>query len=123
MIRGQNLSKAGQDLEAATDLRRVIYLAPDNDQAHLALGRLYQRTGRLADAIDEFKVAIWCRETAPARVALGSAFLESGDRDAARREATRALALAPDSAEAKELMRRIDGGDSRIGVLTSTNPT
>ena len=123
LIRGQNLSKAGQDLEAATDLRRVIYLAPDNDQAHLALGRLYQRTGRLADAIDEFKVAIWCRETAPARVALGTAFLESGDRDAARREATRALALAPDSAEAKELMRRIDGGDSRIGVLTSTNPT
>ena len=122
LIRGQNLSKAGQDLEAATDLRRAIYLAPDNDQAHLALGRLYQRTGRLADAIDEFKVAIWCRETAPARVALGSAFLESGDREAARREATRALALAPDSADAKELMRRIDGGDGRIGVLTSTNP-
>jgi tetratricopeptide (TPR) repeat protein len=120
LIRGQNLSKAGQDLEAVIDLRRAIYLAPNDDQAHLALGRLYQRTGRLADAIDEFKVAIWCRETAAARVALGSAFLDSGDRDAARREATRALALAPDLAEARELMRRIDGGAASIRVLTST---
>jgi Tfp pilus assembly protein PilF len=101
-------------------LRRAIYLAPNDDQAHLALGRLYQRTGRLADAIDEFKVAIWCRETAAARVALGAAFLDSGDRDAARREATRALALAPDLAEARELMRRIDGGAASIRVLTST---
>jgi tetratricopeptide (TPR) repeat protein len=120
LIRGQNLSKAGQDLEAVIDLRRAIYLAPNDDQAHLALGRLYQRTGRLADAIDEFKVAIWCRETAAARVALGSAFLDSGDRDAARREATRALAIAPDSAEVRELMRRIDGGVASIRVLTST---
>ena len=122
LIRGQNLSKAGQDLEAVIDLRRAIYLAPNDDQAHLALGRLYHRTGRLADAIDELKVAIWCRETAAARVALGSAFLDSGDRDAARREATRALAMAPDSADARELMRRIDGGSAAIGVLTSTDP-
>jgi tetratricopeptide (TPR) repeat protein len=122
LIRGQNLSKAGQDLEAVIDLRRAIYLAPNDDQAHLALGRLFQRTGRLADAIDEFKVAIWCRETASARVALGSAFLESGDRDAARREATRALAMAPDLVEARELMRRIDGGTRSIRVLTSTDP-
>ncbi len=121
LIRGQNLSKAGQDLEAAIDLRRAIYLAPNDDQAHLALGRLYQRTGRLADAIDEFKVAIWCRETALARVALGSAFLESGDRDAARREATSALAIAPESAEARDLMKRIDGGIAPIRVLTSTH--
>lgn len=123
LIRGQNLSKAGQDLEAVIDLRRAIYLAPNDDQAHLALGRLYHRTGRLADAIDELKVAIWCRETAAARVALGSAFLDSGDRDAARREATRALAMAPESAEARELMRRIDGGTASIRVLTSTQPS
>jgi tetratricopeptide (TPR) repeat protein len=122
LIRGQNLAKAGQDLEAVTDLRRAIYLAPYEDQAHLALGQLYQRTGRLADAIDEFKVAIWCRETVAGRIAIGTALLESGDRDGARREATRALALAPDSAAARELLRRIDGGDRRIGVLTSPYP-
>jgi tetratricopeptide (TPR) repeat protein len=123
LVRGQNLARAGQDLEAVIDLRRAIYLAPNDDQAHLALGRLYQRTGRLADAIDEFKVALWCRETAAARVALGSAFLESGDRDAARREAARALEMAPGSADARELMRRIDGGAASIGMLTSTETT
>jgi tetratricopeptide (TPR) repeat protein len=121
LVRGQNLSKAGQDLEAVIDLRRAIYLAPNDDQAHLALGRLYQRTGRLADAIDEFKVAIWCRETAAGRVALGSALLDSGDREAARREATRALAIAPESAEARELMRRIDGGTAPLEVRPSAD--
>jgi tetratricopeptide (TPR) repeat protein len=109
LVRAQNLARSGQDLEAMVDLRRAIYLAPYDDQAHLALGRLYQRTGRLADAIDEFKVAIWCRETAAARVALGSALLESGDRDGARREADRALALAPDLADVRDLLKRIGG--------------
>jgi hypothetical protein len=48
-------------------------------------------------------------------LALGGALFESGERDAARAEVERALALQPDSVEAKELMRKIGGG----GVLTS----
>ena len=92
------------------DLRRSIYLAPYEDEPHLLLGRVYQRAGRVAEAIDEFKVAIWCRESAAARVALGSAHFDNGDRDAARREFERALVLVPDSAEARAWLKRI-GGD------------
>jgi Tfp pilus assembly protein PilF len=43
-------------------------------------------------------------------VSLGAALLESGDRDAARREAERAIALEPDSADAKALLKKIGGG-------------
>jgi len=50
-------------------LRRAIYLVPYQDEPHLLLARLYQRGGRLTAAIEEFKVAIWCRETPAARVA------------------------------------------------------
>jgi Tfp pilus assembly protein PilF len=73
----------------------------------MLLGKIYLRGGRLTEAIDEFKVAIWCRETADARVALAGALLESGDKDAAKREAERALVLDPSSAEAKAILKKI----------------
>ena len=86
---------ARRDREAIDELRRAIYLAPYEDEPHLLLGRLYQRGGRLSDAIDEFKVAIWCRETAAARLALGLALLDTGERDARQtRSRTRAGAGA-----------------------------
>jgi tetratricopeptide (TPR) repeat protein len=109
-----------RDRDAADELRRAIYLAPYEDEPHLLLGEVYQRGGRLLDAIDEFTVALWCRETARAQIALGTALLETGDRDAARRAAERALELDPASAEAMALLERIGG---RLGaaslVLTS----
>jgi tetratricopeptide (TPR) repeat protein len=107
--RARTLSAGGQDREAVTELRRSIYLAPYEDEPHLLLGRLYQRSGRVGDAIDEFKVAIWCRDTAAARIALGHALFSTGDRAAARAEFERALALAPDSAEAREALKKIGG--------------
>jgi Flp pilus assembly protein TadD len=98
-----------RDRDAAAALRRAIYLAPYEDEPHLLLGRLHQRGGRLAEAIDEFKVAIWCRETVVARIALGTAYLEAGEKEAARREAERAVALAPTLPEARELLKRTGG--------------
>ena len=96
-----------EDRDAMDSLRRAIYLSPYRDEPHLLLGRLYQRAGRLPEAIDEFKVAIWCRESVEARAALAAAWLASGDRDAARAEIDRALALAPESSEAQALRRQI----------------
>jgi len=43
------------------------------------------------------------------RLALAAALFESGDRAGARQEVSRALVLAPGSAEAQALMRRIGG--------------
>lgn len=104
---GRTLFDAQRDREAANELRRAIYLAPYENPPHVLLGRVYERGGRLNEAIDEFKVAIWCRETAEARAALAGALYESGDKDAARREVERALVLDPSSAEAKALLKKI----------------
>lgn len=109
LSQGRRLIEENKDREAVNELRRAIYLSPYQDEPHRLLGRLYQRTGRLSDAIDEFKVAIWCRESVEARVALGTALLETGDKSAARREAERALALNPNDLSARELMKRIGG--------------
>jgi Flp pilus assembly protein TadD len=104
---GRRLVEQEKDREAISALRRAIYLSPYQDEPHLLLGRVYQRSGRLPEAIDEFKVAIWCRETVDARVALGSALLESGDKAGARREAERALQLQPDSVGGRALLNKI----------------
>ena len=91
------------------ELQRAIYLAPYDSEPHVLLGRLLERGGRLAEAIDEFKIAIWAKETPEARVALGAALLENGDAAGARREAQRALTLQPDYAPAKELLKKLGG--------------
>jgi tetratricopeptide (TPR) repeat protein len=107
LSRGRTLAEARKDRDAIEELRRAIYLAPYEDEPHLLLGKIYQRAGRTAEAVDEFKVALWSRETASAHVALGAALLDQGDKDAARKQAERALAMAPDLAEARDLLRRI----------------
>jgi Tfp pilus assembly protein PilF len=109
VARGRRLFEQEDDRNAVGELRRAIYLLPYNDEPHLLLGRIYQRGGRLREAIEEFRIAVWCRDTSTARVRLGEALLDSGDRQGARQEVQRALALAPESAEAKALLARIGG--------------
>jgi Tfp pilus assembly protein PilF len=116
--RGRSLVADGRDRDAVAALQRAIYLSPYDDEPHVLLGRLYARGGRTSDAIDEFKVAIWCKETPVARLGLASGYLDAGDPAAARREAERALALDPNSADARALLKKIGGG----GVLTSRLP-
>ena len=114
--RGRTLAADQRDREAVAALQRAIYLSPYDDEPHVLLGRLYARGGRPADAIDEFKVAIWCKETPAARLGLASGYLDAGDLAAARREAERALALDPNSTDAKAISSR---KSAAAGVLTS----
>ena len=106
--RGRRLFEHEQNRDALAELRKAIYLAPYEAEPHVLLGRIYLRTGRPREAIDELRVALWSRESPEARLALADALLQVGDPIAARTEAARALELAPGSAEAKALLARID---------------
>ena len=105
----RTMIEAGHDRDATVELQRAIYLSPYEDESHLLLGRIYERTGRVSDAVDEYKVAVWCRESAAAQLALGRALAQSGDRDAARRALERALVLSPNLAEARDWLKKIGG--------------
>lgn len=108
--RGKRLFDDQQDREAALELRRAIYLSPYLPEAHLMLGRILQRAGRVPEAIDAFRIAIWSQETAAARLALAEALVDHGQREEARIEIARVLELEPDSAlgaAAKALLDRI----------------
>ena len=93
--------------EAERELRRALYLSPYLAEAHLLLGRVHLRTGRTADAIQAFKIALWSADSAAGHLALAEAYLQSQNPTAAREEVDRALALDPTSAAARALRDKL----------------
>lgn len=111
--RGRRLFEQESDREAIDELRRALFLSPYDAEAHLLLGRIYLRSGRLRDAIDALKISIWSAETSAAHVALGEALLQTHDTAGARSEASRALAIEPESTAARLLLDRITAAGPR----------
>ena len=107
--RARRLFQQEDDRDAAVELNHALYLSPYLADAQLLLGRIHLRNGRVHDAIAAFKIVLWSGETADAHVALGEAYRQAKDPDAARAEAERALALDPASADAKQLLARLEG--------------
>jgi Tfp pilus assembly protein PilF len=103
LARGRRMFQREDDREAIVELNRALYLSPYQPEAHLLLGRIHLRNGRVHEAIDALKISLWSDETAEAHVVLGEAYLQNQDAAAARAEADRALALDPSSATAKRL--------------------
>src|SRR5439155_21785667 len=106
--RGKRLFQQENDREAIVELNRALYLSPYDADAHLLLGRIHLRSGRVREAIDALKISVWSQETPQAHAALAEAYLQGKDATAARAEAQRALALDPASEDAKRLLARID---------------
>jgi tetratricopeptide (TPR) repeat protein len=107
LTNGQRLFGEEKDDEAIMELRRALFLSPYLPEAHLTLGRIYFRRGRVADAIAAFKVSVWSQEGVPARLALAEAYLHNGDLAAARAEAERARKLEPSSADSARVLEAI----------------
>jgi tetratricopeptide (TPR) repeat protein len=107
--RGRRLFEQEHDRDAVAELDRALYLSPYLAEAHLLLGRIHLRNGRVQDAVNALKISLWSTETAAAHAVLGEAYRQNKDLAAARQEADRALAMDPASADAKQLLARIDG--------------
>jgi tetratricopeptide (TPR) repeat protein/TolB-like protein len=106
--RARRLYRQEHDRDATNELNHALYLSPYLADAHLLLGRIHLRNGRVRDASDAFKIALWGAETAETHAALGEAYRQANDLTAAREEAQRALALDPFSNEARQLLARLD---------------
>ncbi len=105
--RGRQLASRELDVAAEFELTRAVYFSPYNAEAHLLLGQVYLRSGRLREAIGAVKISLWSEESAAAHLVLAEAYLESGDATVARTEAERALALDPNSVHARKLLERL----------------
>ena len=83
------------------EYQKALAIRPDSAQGHLDLGKAYMRTGRLADAMAQFKIALQLQPRyADAEYNLGMAEILNGNRPEAIRRFRNALALAPNNTAA-----------------------
>jgi Flp pilus assembly protein TadD/TolB-like protein len=101
---GRRLLEAERDVEAISELRRAIYLAPYDSDALRLLGQAYLHTGRPDDAIDALKISIWSRNSTAAHMTLAEAYIQAGDDDEARTELEALVKADPNNREARELL-------------------
>jgi Flp pilus assembly protein TadD len=104
---GRRLSQAERDADAIGELRRAIYLAPYQHDAHLLLGEVFLRDGRLEEAVDELKISIWSQDTLPARLKLAEALIAARNPDAARAELQTVLTREPSNSRARQLLTQL----------------
>ncbi|MGH9945021.1 MAG: tetratricopeptide repeat protein, partial [Pyrinomonadaceae bacterium] len=72
LANARKLYDAGRDDEVLPELNRVLMIEPMNAEAHLLIGRIYQRRGDLVRAISSLKTAIfWDSKLIDAHVLLG----------------------------------------------------
>jgi tetratricopeptide (TPR) repeat protein len=109
--RARRFADEHRDGDAEPELRRVLFLSPYHPVANLLVGRLYLRSGRVAEAVAAFRIALWSEETAEAHAALAEALIESQDLAGARAAVRNALELDPEHAAARALLSRLDAGE------------
>jgi len=95
------------DAEAISALQRAIYLSPYDNEAHLLLGRIYLRGGRVGDAIDALKISIWSTDSVAARLVLADAYERAGLLNEARAEAQNVLSREATNQEARQRLDRL----------------
>jgi tetratricopeptide (TPR) repeat protein len=105
--RGRRLYNQEHDREALAELNRALFLSPYQAEAHLLVGRIHLRGGRVREAIDAFKIALWSAESAEGHAALAEAYLEAKDTEAARAEVDRALRLDPATPAARRVLDKL----------------
>src|ERR1700730_3203864 len=106
---------SGGQLEAA-EREYHVTLASDkgNAAAHLGLGEIARRQGKLDDAVKEFLLSLETRDSAVVRTTLARVYLEQKKPALARAEGERALKLAPNYAEAKQLLEHLQSGKPAV---------
>ena len=96
-----------RDDEAIASFRRAVYLSPYDAEAHLLLGRVYLRGGRHQEAVDEFTISIWSRDSVAARLALAEAYIQTQNMPGARTELQVVLSREPTNPDARRLLTRV----------------
>jgi len=105
--RGRQELALGHIDVAEREFRSVLDADPANAAAHRGLGEIDHRQGKLDDAIKELQVSLDARDSAEVRTMLAKIYLEQRKPDLARAEVEKALKLAPNYAEAKQLLEHL----------------
>ena len=113
---GRQEMNAGRLDAAEQEFRVALAADPGNATGHRELADIYRRRGKLDEAVQELKLSLAARDSAGVRVVLARVYLEQKKPDLARTEVEKAVKLAPNYPEAKELLEHLDKGKSTGGA-------
>jgi tetratricopeptide (TPR) repeat protein len=100
---------AGRDEEALAALGKMLQSAPQNHEAHLLMGRVYERRGDFDRAANALKAAVfWNPKLVGAHVLMGRIAVLKSDCATAQASVNKALQLDANDQDALALKRLID---------------
>src|SRR5208282_42032 len=102
----QNLA-AGRLDAAEKEFRAALAAEPNNPAAHTELAEMYRRRGKLDEAVQELQASLASRDSAAVRTTLARIYLEQKKPELARAEVEKAVKLAPNYLDAKELLQHL----------------
>jgi len=105
--RGRLDLAAGRVDAAEKEFRDVLVADPGSAAAHHGLAEIDRRQGKMDDAVKELQVSLEARDSAVVRTMLAKIYLEQKKPDLARAEVEKALKLAPNYTEAKQLLEHL----------------
>src|SRR5713226_468442 len=105
--RGRQELSAGHADAAEKEFRAVLAADPGSAAAHHGLAEIDRRQGKMDDAVKELRASLEARDSAVVRTMLAKIYLEQKKPDLARAEVEKALKLAPNYAEAKQLLEHL----------------
>ena len=105
--RGRQELSAGNAGAAEKEFRAVLAADPSSPAAHRGLAEIDRRQGKRDEAVKELHASLEARDSAVVRTMLAKIYLEQKKPDLARAEVEKALKLAPNYAEAKQLLEHL----------------
>jgi Tfp pilus assembly protein PilF len=106
--RGRQEARAGRLDAADKEFHAALAVEPNNASAHRELAEIYRRRGKLDDAAHELQLSLGERDSAAVRTTLARVYLDQKKYDLARIEVEKAIKLAPNYPEAKELLEHLE---------------
>ena len=114
--RGRQELTAGRVDSAEREFQAAIVADPKNATAHRELADIYRRRGKLDDAVKELQLSLAASDSAAARTSLARVYLDQKKPDLALAEVQKAVKLAPNFTEAKELLEHLEKTKQPGGV-------
>jgi Tfp pilus assembly protein PilF/TolB-like protein len=102
--RGRQELSAGHADVAEKEFRAVLAADPGSPAAHRGLAEIDRRQGKMDDAVKELQASLEARDSAVVRTMLAKVYLDMKKPNLARAEVEKALKLAPNYADAKQLL-------------------
>jgi len=105
--RGRLELSAGRVDAAEKEFRTVLAGDQGNAAAHRGMGEIDRRRGKMDDAVKELQASLESRDSAEVRTVLAKIYLEQKKPELARAEIEKALKLAPNYTQAKQLLEHL----------------